>query len=321
MGVVNPSEVHPGILRALYRLYVERGSEFAAATDHLIALLAPTAAVHEGANPRLSVRLSVKEAQTIGMLEPASKSDGRLRLALSTPPDGCAPAAADALFVRELRRIVMAARNNEGLFGEGASQEDGAEREKHERLSTTHAREFTRIQAWVLLGDPRAGSLFFTHHRNAQRNVQLLQDRYDATDLVVNGNRWTNFRRWSLFLGFSRHDHLAGSPKAGIVPDPTRAVRDELESIRSEATEMSLLELRDRLAERLPVLDGGSYRADVRRHVGAREDARLASPSLALALLRCERAKMLRFEARADFGGGTLTMGTRSYSHVRLEEA
>jgi hypothetical protein len=317
MGIVNPPEVHPGILRALYRLCVARGQDFAATSAELVSLLAPAAAVHEGADPQRSARHSVTAAQGIHMLVPLSTHDSRLRLGVPAPPDTSGPADAESFFVGELRRLVMASKHNTSLFGEAKATEEGAERERDEKLSSTEAREFTRIQAWLLMQDPTKPSLFYAH-KDPRRNVQQLQNLYSGRDLVVNSNRWTNFRRWSLFLGFSRQDRLAGSPKAGLVPDPTQAVRDEIDVVRAETREVPLVELRDRLAERLPVLDGGAYRREVRSHVGGADDPRIASPALALALLRCEQAKILDFATRDDFAGGRLTVGTNSYTHVRF---
>jgi hypothetical protein len=317
MGIVNPPEVHPGILRALYRLCVGRGSDFTATLGEFVALLAPAAVVHEGTDPQRSARLSVKAAQDIGMLAVLDGNGAGYRLAMTPPPNDGAPVAAEASFIRELRRLIMAPENNTDLFGEEDRTEDPAEREQDETLSADRAREFTRIQAWLLMQDPRSPSLTFSHD-DARRNIQRLQDRYAGRDLVVNSNRWVNFRRWSLFLGFSRQDHLAGSPNAGTVPDATRAVRDEIVALRDGTDEFPLVELRDRIAQRLPVLDGGAYREEVARHVGHAEDPRIASPTLALALLRCAGAGVFELATLADFSGGTLTVGERSYTHVRL---
>src|SRR4051812_33468768 len=154
MGIVNPPDVQPGIMRALYRIFVGRGADFDASSAELVTLLAPSVIVDEGAEPQRPARLSIKDALAIGLLESVPDDGTRMRLGIPAPPDDSLPAAAEAFFIRELRRLVMAPRNNTDLLGDDTSAEEGAERDHNERLSTKFAREFTRIQAWLLMQDP-----------------------------------------------------------------------------------------------------------------------------------------------------------------------
>lgn len=315
MGIVNPPEVHPAIVRALYRLSVQLGADFAAKTDEYVAMLAPKQAVNEGPDPSLSARLTVQEAVRIGVLSPRGETrDERYGLALPAPPDGADSQEVEAFFVRKLRDLVFARANNEALFADDEAPEEGADRVEGERLSTSRSCEFTRIQAWLLLRDPTGAALSWTD-KDERSNVQRLQARYSNRDLVVNGTRWTSFRRWSLFLGLSRQQQNA------VIADPTRAVADELADLDASSVEMALVDLRAQLAERLPVLDGGAYREEVLRYIQAEENPRAISPALALALLRAERAGKLRLERRADFGGGSLSVGQRAVTHVVFNEA
>lgn len=314
MGLVNPPQITPGVMRSLYRLCVALGQDATATTDEYVDLLAPASAVVVGKDPKAAARSNVREAQRLGLL--ADGGGGRWGLNLPAPEPGASQVDADRLFVRELRRLVLSAQNNDPLFHEGEPDDDEAEREAGEQLSTQLAREFTRIQAWVLLRDPTAPTLHMTH-ADETRNIDRLQTRYKARKLVVNATRWASFRRWSVFLGFSRLERLAGPRQAaGLIADPTRAVTDELAEMARSAEELPLVDVRARLAEALPVLDQGNYRAKVADHVGAdadREDA--LSGALALALLRAERAGMLSLVPRADFGR-TVTVADRPYSHV-----
>lgn len=316
MGLVNPPQVTPGIMRALYRLCLAMGPEATATTEQYVDLLAPAHAVVSGKDPKYAARATVKEAQRLGVLVGDGNGDGPWRLKLSGPPPGSSDAAADQFFVRELRRLLLASQNNDPLFHEGDPEDEEAEREADERLSTRLAREFTRVQAWVLLRDPALPTLHMTYREDA-RSIERLQRRYEGRSLVVNSTRWASFRRWSMFLGFSRVERLAAQrQQVGLIPDPTRAVVDELAEIATEAEELPLVDLRARLAEELPVLDGGRYQSEVADHVGTdeRQDEALSGP-LALALLRTEKSDALRLELRSDFGRPVSVAG-RPLTHV-----
>ena len=221
MGIVNPPEVHPAIMRALYRLCLALGPGFTASRDDYVGLLAPNPPIDEGDDPDAAARQTVREAEEIGLLEasPDAKA-GALRLALPTPPADSGPQDADAFLARELRRLILSPSNNAPLFADAAGPEEGAERASNETLSTERAREFSRIQAWILQQGPIGVALGY-EHKQPQCNVTRLQERYSGRDLVQNATRWNSFRRWSLYLGFSRQ--VQGS----VVADPTRAVVEE----------------------------------------------------------------------------------------------
>jgi hypothetical protein len=312
VGIVNPTEVHPGIMRALYRLCVRMPTGFGATTDGFVNLLAPKTAIDRGTTPRLSAERTVKEAVSIGVLEPVD--EGRYGLALPKPPKRASYEAADAFFVRELRRLVLVERNNDPLFQPGSPDDDGDDDDQNgesdgQPLSANHSREFTRILCWLLLQDPARPPLEWTGPED--RNVQQMQGQYDGRDLVSNNNRWVNFRRWSQFLGFSRDNG-----KNGLIPDPTTAVQDAVAELDAGASELPVVELLGRLAEALPVIDGGAYRREVLTHVGLEETPDVASASLSLALLRLQDAGVIGFERRADYRGGSLVVGTQPYTHA-----
>lgn len=311
MGIVNPTEVHPGIVRALYRLCVQRGAESSPTLDEYVAMLAPDGAVGATPNAKLSVRRTVNEATKFGLLQPGEKEGKRYRLALPVPPPGVDAQAAETFFVRNLRQLVFTPANNAPLFAEREGAEEEAEEERGETLATTGAREFTRMQAWLLAQDPTAQAMVWGGNDPRRRGVQALQSRDKGRPLAVNGNRWTAFRRWSLYLGLSRQD---GS--GGVIPDPSRAISDELSNVLGGAEEMPLVDFIDRLAKVLPVVDGGSYKAEVVRYTGTPDPAGAVSPSLALSLLRLEAAGRVRLEARADFGAGSMSVGRKQITHL-----
>jgi hypothetical protein len=311
VGVVNPTEVSPAVMRALYRLCVAMPKGFAATIPEFVTLLAPQTAVKDGADPQLTALLSVREAVLIGLLEESQKS--QYSLALPAPPKKATIEESDAFLVRHLRRLVLSEKNNKPLFAQSEGEEDDVEDSTAPPLDTSLSREFTRIQCWLLLQNPTRPPLEWAAS-DERRNVQLIQRGYAGRDLVRNGNRWTNFRRWSQFLGLSRQDGKGTG--VGVVPDPTLAVIDEFKALELGKGELSLIDLREQLAETLPVLDGGRYRQEVLQYVEVSESADVASPSLALALLRLRSAGIITLDRRADFRGGSLVVGDQPFTHA-----
>jgi hypothetical protein len=309
MGIVNPIEVHPGLMRAIYRVCVQRGPRFSATPEEYVALIAPDSAVNSGANPLLSATRTVTEAISIGMLVPRGQGTKKTyKLGLAQPPNDVHPLEADAHLVRELRALIFAPQNNDKLFAPEAEHDPDAEADEKDVLALVRSCEFTRIQAWLLVRDPAVGTLSWTG--DGERSVEQWQARHR---LVSNASRWNNFRRWSLYLGLSRQDD-----KQGVYPDPTRAVLDELGEITTSGSEIPLVDLIGKLAERLPVLDGGVYRAAVLEHLGEDEDPLVTSPALALALTAAQAGGRLQLTQRDDFAGGSPTVGDAAYTHARI---
>jgi hypothetical protein len=270
-------------------------------------LIAPQSAVNSGAKPLLSATRTVTEAISIGMLIPRG-SGKTYKLALTPAPQDADPLAADRHLVRELRTLIFTASNNDKLFASRTEQEPDAETDEKDVLALVRSCEFTRIQAWLLMRDPAIGALSWTG--DGERSVEQWQARHR---LVSNSNRWTNFRRWSLYLGLSRQDS-----KQGVYPDPTRAVLDELDGIGSNGSEIPLVELIGKLAERLPVLDGGAYRRAVLDYLDEDEDPLVTSPALALALTAAQATRKLHLTQRDDFAGGSPMVGPVAYTHARI---
>ena len=114
----------------------------------------------------------------------------------------------------------------------------------------TRAADFTRALAFVLAQD------IYTADFETHASVQALEQRQirDAgRRMLQNDVRWNGLRFWGDYLGFFWVDHRRW-------PDPTAAVREELPAVFGSARELPAVEFLRRLAERLPVLDGGRWR-------------------------------------------------------------
>jgi hypothetical protein len=140
----------------------------------------------------------------------------------------------------------------------------------------------------------------------------------------VNDTRWAGFAAWAPFLGFGW-----SAVSRPLVVDPTQAIRHQLPQVFGEETELTQRQFFDRLADRLPVLDGGTYRLEVEAKFLAGRWERPAegvlSESLSAALERLSAAGILELEDRADAERKTLTgpagRQTRTFSHVVLRGA
>jgi hypothetical protein len=111
-------------------------------------------------------------------------------------------------------------------------------------------------------------------------------------------NEATTFLEYAFFLGFVEPF------MEGYLVDPTRAIESVLDSVLDNHSSLPAIDFISRLAEVLPMMDGGSYRQQVEPLITAdnwipNEPLHL-SASLSQALVRLELAMKLKFEIRAD---------------------
>ena len=164
----------------------------------------------------------------------------------------------------------------------------------------TLAADFTRALAFILSQDIYAH--VFDTHAHVQE-LEQLQVRDDTRRILQNDVRWNGLRFWGDYLGFFWVDQRRW-------PDPTAAVRDELPAVFGKQKEFPANDFIVRLAERLPILDGGHHRLEIEDMLDSSEWQRPARPdllstSLSRALWRLSQpGGPLRLEPRADAGNG-----------------
>jgi hypothetical protein len=124
--------------------------------------------------------------------------------------------------------------------------------------------------------------------------------------------------RWAVYLGFlrrvSRYSGTGGSEEV-VLPDPTEAVRRVLPALVEPGRTVPISEVVARLAGRLPVLDGGTYRLAVHAQ-GAPPSETACSPTLSLALARLEHAGVIRLEVGAGDAEKTVLADNRGAFHA-----
>ncbi|EXI65334.1 MAG: hypothetical protein AW08_03253 [Candidatus Accumulibacter adjunctus] len=181
----------------------------------------------------------------------------------------------------------------------------------------TRAADFTRALAFVLAQD------IYTADFETHASVQALEQRQireAGHRILQNDVRWNGLRFWGDYLGFFWVDHRRW-------PDPTAAVREELPAVFGSARELPAAEFLRRLAERLPVLDGGRWRIEVESaldsaawHRPAQDN--LLSTGLSRALWRLAKpGGPILLDSQADPMEGRILQGAggrhwRTFTHV-----
>jgi hypothetical protein len=193
---------------------------------------------------------------------------------------------------------------------------------KSDRESAGVCADFTRALTFGLAQDP--GITF----GNFERLEDLQNEHFRATEGSVafralqNDARWPGLRVWSRYLGFAWC-----APDDALVFDPREAVADVLPEVFGGREELRIGAFLEALADRIPVLDGGRYRALMEEELRRGERwriplAREISGSLSRALDRLEIANRIMLIRGADSPDTRLLTGRngralREVTHVR----
>ena len=272
MGILNrQSDGLLSVFIAIRRTLIAYGP---LSEDKLLALCAPPSVVDQ---TDMMARKTLLRWTQLGVLVSAGE---RVELA-----EGLKRIDADDLTQvrRELLRVVLSPANNPAFSRESATAFDDAK----------GASDFTRATAWLLSQDPYT-------FQTPWESVDDLQNRQEANPRIfTNSTRWDGLKEWGDFLGVA----WPSPSGTGVIPNPAVAILGVLDEVMGGLAESPQDDFLARLADALPVLDGGTYRRMV-------EDAlpRLPRPagkdhvsaSLSLALLQLEASNHVRLETRAD---------------------
>jgi hypothetical protein len=288
MGIITRTRAHPAMLRALARYCAYREITESDVAS-LQRVLAPDAF---GAQKAGSVwHDSLLLASELGLVD---QDDERVAIR----PTLRAELAVDDVgaFRRALRKVVLAPVNNEGLWAvSNGVWPAGA------------STEFSRIASWFL------DQPFELDHPeiSARARPQLKT----TLRLIENPDQGRVFERWCVALG------LGATLFDNLLPDPIKAVSEELPDIYQDSEELPALTVRDQLLERLPVLTGGAYAAGLDQvlKVVPRRVPHAAGPSLTRSLQGLERRGVIAFVSRSDAESMTLEDSDRAGpTHLRL---
>lgn len=178
------------------------------------------------------------------------------------------------------------------------------------------AADLSRGLSWLLAQDIYQIDTS-SHQKIADLEGSQVTDK--SKRIFQNDTRWNGLKTWMPYLGFARNG-------AQLAIDPTEAVRDVLPEVFGRELHLPALEFVSRVAERLPVLDGGSYRAkiesELNRQVLAPYPPGHISTSLSRAIQRLDRERLIATDQRSDSDQGVTLIGNggrtwRTVTHVR----
>lgn len=270
MSLLNrPSDGLVSVLIALWRTLVTYGSLSEA---RLLALCAPESVVGE---KRDMAKKTLTRWRQLGLF--VAENDE-----ISLAPDARDLALDD---IEGFRRVVLAfvlrEPNNPMLTtAKDADDQEGS-----------LASDATRAAAWILAQSTVLMPATWSRVEAVQAE-QGIKPRAFAND-----TRWHGFVEWASFLGLI--------VKAGrtLIPNPASAVRGVLSDVFGGVRELPQELFFTRIAEALPVLDGGKYREQVEatvEHPWRSVTMGEVSPSLSVALQQLESSGELLLESRSD---------------------
>lgn len=293
MSILNrPSDGLLTVLLALRRALKACGPQ---PEDRLLELCAPIAVVPDG-KPDMA-RKTITRWKQLGFFQEA---DGVLKLS----PDVARLDVDDLDGLRSaILRIVLAPENNPLLSSDPEAD-----------LENSRASDCTRALAWALSQDPFAFQAIVAH-----RAAEELENQQGITvRCFQNNTRWNGFKEWSVFLG------IAFRSSKGIVLDPTFAVRAVLDEVFAGSADLSQDVFLTRLADILPIIDGGRYQLSVQQDITKPwriHQNNHVSPCLTLALLTLEAQEDIRIDLPRSDAPLRLLLGRggkelRPFSHI-----
>jgi hypothetical protein len=266
----------PNVLVVLYATVARARAPIT--NDELLEEVAPPNLTAEGGK---MARQTLNRWTELGLFSLQGKN-----VTLSSAPES--DLRTDAELVASVRKAsrmrALAAENNVDLWAQESAR----------------AADLTRSLAWLLAQD-----VYRTGFKDLEQREQ--EQMVDQTRrLMQNDTRRNGLQFWSHFLGFVRQ------PGGGDI-DPTVAVRDVLPQCLQRGEDMPAEAFVARVAELLPVLDGGQWRRAVEAQVRPEALPELApgqvSSSLSRALQCLVLAQELILEPRADTGSSIVLTG------------
>jgi len=189
-----------------------------------------------------------------------------------------------------IRRLVFSYANNPQILSEERDSEIAGQ-----------CADLTRGACWVLAQDSYA----FPGGKWSEVD-ELIKAQVSTRPMPIqNDVRWYAYRDdYGPFLGLGWQSPLAGVG-AKLISDPAQAVLDELPGTFEDDRELSIGRFLERLAERLPVVDGGRYRQQMEEYLQKRDawkprEPHEVSSSLSRALIRLEESGVIQLPARSD---------------------
>ena len=191
---------------------------------------------------------------------------------------------------RLARQRVLASDNNERFW----------------EAKNNRSADFSRAASWMLAQN------VFEVQVNGHKAIEEIEIAQLSEDeefrAFTNQTRWTSYKAWAPFLGFGSIGRFP--TKNTFVIDPTVAVADSLGEVFGKDKELPQEQFFSRLAEILPVVDGGEYRIKVEEKIDQSKwkppKPSEVSTSLSRALRRLHSRGDIVLDNRSDANKRTL---------------
>lgn len=272
MSILNrPSDGLLSVLLALHRGVLAYGPQPEGA---LLDLVAPSSVAPDGKQDM--ARKTLTRWKQLGFFSTDAEGVITLSSTIATIPANQTERLRAAIL-----KLVLAPENNPAFSAAQGDDQEGS-----------RASDATRALAWVLAQDPYT---FPSRYPDVER---LRSSQGVEPTPFVNDTRWGGFAEWAGFLGAA-----FTAAKVGLVPNPSFAVQTALDEVFGNADELPQADFFARLADAIPVIDGGRYRAAVEAQTSRpwrTHRPNEVSPSLSAGLLTLEAARVLRLEMRSD---------------------
>ena len=128
----------------------------------------------------------------------------------------------------------------------------------------------------------------------AMRDAMEGEGIYDVTNI----DRSAMLAYWVRFAGYG--EALGWGGRTFLIPDPTRAIARHLDHSLPAGVSLAFPRFLDRLADRMPVLEGGAVRTQVEARLRHKRDPATLSPATSLAFLRLELRGLIAMKAESD---------------------
>ena len=175
---------------------------------------------------------------------------------------------------------------------------------------------FPRALAWFLCQDPASPLPWGQNHRN---RVESDCGTEGGAFELTNSAGCNQFIYWARFLGFAWRLNI--DRQNVVIPDPTRSIAREMGRWEETTEWLPTAEVLSRLADKMPVLEGGVARAEIESRLAPEKQrtSELVSRSTSFALRRLERSGQIQMDRLADALAVNLDFGSepRAVSHLK----
>jgi hypothetical protein len=301
MTILNrESEGLPSILLTISSILVR---EKAISRDELLRICLPNSISDSDNDKSSRFRGILNRWTTLGVFE---VDDEKVKLAVELKR-GESPFEFLARLPTICRRLPL-----DSTFGNPLWPNDGRLSEEGTGLTA----DYCRGLSWCLSQD------IYTLPTSWAELENLIKEQMKPPRFVfLNNTRWEGLRDWARFFGFASGDD------GNIFFDPTQAIRSELSELIKPGENLVASDFIHRIANRLPVLDGGSFRLEIedalRPETWAAPPVGYLSTSLSFALRRLQKLGVLGLTTLADAESKFTLMrqgghAWESFTHVSL---